>query len=234
MATRVQHADAIILACNGIPNDTIRAAIVGWSMQETGGTPRPQNNMLACGLKQPGSTDFNSIVQNYPTMGLEGTAIAQNLSENFAGYAELKKAIAGGYWDSSVQQGLITWVGHDAYGSKWASFVRDGQAHLNDDYDSGVVSPDTSNGSGSNDPISQLAQVLVELAKPLFNAGNVLQALSNISQNPIRIVKFLVGLGVLGVGLLMVLVDVFETVNNSQPAQAIKKTGAAAAKLAAM
>ena len=229
MATRATHADTIIFACGGIPNATIRAALVGWSMQETGGTPRPQNNMLACGQKEPGSFTYpqNGIVQGYPTIGLEGTAIADNLSDGNPGYAALKAAIAGGYWDSSVQQGLITWVGHDAYGSKWASFVATGNQHLQDDYDSGSsgngVPPQKQNDQSSSDPVQQLADLLVKVTAPLLNAGNILQALSNIAQDPIRLVKFLVGLTAMGLGLLMVVVDVTEIISKSQPVQAVKK-----------
>jgi hypothetical protein len=240
MATRAEHARTIAAACGNIlPGNTIVAALVGWSMSETGGTPRPLNNMLSCGQNEPGAITYpnNKIVKGYPTIGLEGTAVADNLSENFSGYADLKRAIAGGYWDASVAAGLSTWSG-GAYGNNWSSFIGTGNQHLNDQYDNQDTgegfNPTTttgSNGSGSSDPISQLADVLVRLTAPLLNAGQVLTSLSNIAKDPIRLVKFLVGISAMGIGMLMVLVDVVEIVNNSQPVQAIKKTASGAAKV---
>lgn len=242
MATRADHARAIAVACNNYnPNNTIVAALVGWSMNETGGTPRPKNNMLSCGQWEAGSTIFNPPygVRNYLTIGDEGSAVATNLSDGNNGYAALKAAIAGGYWDSSVEQGLITWVGHDAYGSKWASFVALGQAHLNDDYDTGASSggsggtgTTTVNPASTNPgPIDGIIQLIAGIVPPL---KSVLDAMAAISKDPLRIVKFIIGLLVLGVGLLMVFVDVIEVVSNSQAGQAIKKTASAAGKAAEM
>lgn len=235
MATRGAHADAIIIACNGTPNNTIRSAIVGWSMHETGGSPRPANNMLACGLFQPGATAFNNFgngghVWNYVSIGSEASAVSQNLQQNHPGYADLFKALQSGTW-TNVAQGLKTWSGGAYDGS---SFIADGQNHINDDYvssqNAGSLPPESPT---SNDPVSQLAALLVKVTAPLLNAGNVLQALSNIANDPIRLVKFLVGLIAVSVGLLMVFVDVIEVFGNSQPVQAIKKTTKAAGKVAA-
>lgn len=235
MTPRADHARIIAASCgNPLPNNTIIAALVGWSMRETGGTPRPLNNMLACGQKEPGSFTYpkNGIVQGYPSMSVEGSAVSDNLSDNIAGYADLKRAIASGNWDASVQAGLASWTGNpNGYASQWSTFVADGSQHLQDDYDIGVdtngIVTNNINTTTNGDPWAIIAAFLVTLVKPITDFGTIQKALAAIASNPIRLVKYLVGLSVLGVGLLMIFVDVIEMVQNSQPYQALSKTGGA-------
>lgn len=153
MAARDDYSRLILAELGNVnPSQDIKDWVTGWSMFETGGSTRPAHNPLACGLKMPGSSNFNDIVQNYVNESEGATAIALNLQEPHAGYHDIvvalqsqdRVALAS---SAGVATGLNTWGTGSGH---MAEFFSTGAAHRDDDYDTGTTSlnPQTTDTGG--------------------------------------------------------------------------------------
>jgi hypothetical protein len=139
------HASRLLATALGSVSEQVALWLCGWSAHEIQcgiGCDHPQNNLWASGEKLPGSTNWNGIVQNYPTLAEAITAMVINLHESR--YAHLLSAIAASNVDallhsSDVQAALATWCGSQCYSKETASFISDGQAHANDLFDDAAV-----------------------------------------------------------------------------------------------
>jgi hypothetical protein len=118
--TRQQFCSDLAKALgNSNPSSQIMAFLIGWSVEESGHSPRAGYNLWNTTLKLPGSTTFNSAgVQSYATYGDGIRANAQTLNNGL--YPSLVEALrtnnaaalgmGGSAMSSGVAGDLSVWV----------------------------------------------------------------------------------------------------------------------------
>ena len=230
---------------NHAPTQAIVDWVVGWSVHETGTGGGATYNLLNTTQRAAGSTQFNGVgVQNFTSFAQGTQTNATVLGQNFAGYSSLKQALLNndigslGGPSAGVQAGLKTWCGGCGYG---VGFQALGAAHRNDQFPgstSGVSLPPVSTGSGTiqpsatntggtltdqssssnssgSDPITILANILKTVTAPLTYVGNFFNTANAWLSNPVRIVKLVVGIGLIGVSVFATLSAVSKGIANS-------------------
>ena len=199
--TRAQWAGDFLRAIgNSNPNPLVVNWVVGWSRFETGAGAGAAYNLLNTTQRETGSTDFNNVgVQNFTsyTQGID--ANAQVLQNGY--YPELYQALATNNINAlmnpntSIQAELNTW------GTGWKNWGVTGQG--GGDTFSGT--PATI--SGSSNPGLTTLKSNAPLIGPLIDWLNnfVGQAAGLLSwvTNPIRIIKLVVGVGLLLLSMLV-------------------------------
>lgn len=165
---------------------------------------------------------------------------------------------------AGVRQGLTTWCGGCGYGVGFQatgaahrndSFPGSGgggkspfiattptQQQNTTGNGGGTITPETGgnttatnqNSSSGNDPISALANALKAFAAPFASIGDFFTTAGQWINNPVRIVKLVVGLGLIGIAFFATLSAVSRGVANSPPGKAALGAAKQAAKAAAV
>lgn len=84
----------------------------------------------------------------------------------------------------------------------------------------GSTTANQNNSGGSSDPLSGLAQVLVQFFAPFKAIGDFFATAGQWLSNPVRVVKLVVGVGLIGIAAFATLSAVSKGIANSPPGKA--------------
>ena len=220
----------------------------GWSGIEIAATQyAPSYNVIGCGFKVPGSTDWNEIghVQNYPSLQAASLAVSLNLAA--PPYFALRKALAGNFVqdlinNQDVKSGLEAWKGTPGgYANDTAQFIADGQASASDvfqDTPSGQCIYDcfinsTSESSFTN-CINNCPMSVTLSGGPPSSCVNTTHFLPDwlVCPDWTRIIKFVVGILLVAFGGLLIVLILSDKIASTQTFQTLKSAATKATKAA--
>lgn len=194
-------------------------------------------------FNQVGVQNFTSFAQG---TSINAAVLSQNFTGYSALKQALLNNDIGslGGPSAGVQQGLKTWCGGCGYG---VGFQALGAAHRNDQFPGStsgttlpqisttpttqpktitpsatntggtLTEPSSSGSSGGTDPLTTLANILKTLAAPIAYVGNFFNTANQWLSNPVRIVKLVVGIGLIGIATFATLGAVSKGIANSRP-----------------